>query len=239
MGLLDDALSIIIPGWGLAKVVTEQVAPGQTISVEKALTTGDATQIVTKKEEGPPGFALDFISTLIDTAQKDPKALAGIIRPLLVTVAGVAAAISFIPTNANLGGPLASRIIGDFVQPFQSKVYNAPISDMLDNFFPTAEAPTRTLVSGIEAGAFGEEELMEELVDAGTKDRSIRIITRYARVKRFETATRDDVALLRRYEQSLETFTIGTLQDEIRGTINDLRDRRRELGRELRRIGGS
>ncbi len=239
MGLFEDALNILIPGYALAKNLAEPLIPGQTLSVEKALITGDPAQIVTKKEEGPPAFALDFISTLIETLRTDPKALATVIRPLLLTVAGVAAAISFIPTNANLGGPLASRIIGDFVQPFQSAVYSRPIADQLDNFFPTLEAPTRVLVSGIEAGAIDDSVLIEELVDAGLKDRSIQAVRRFAAVKRFEAATREDMATLRQYQQALTTFTIGTLQDELRATLTDLRSRRSELARELRGVRAS
>ncbi len=239
MGLLDDALAIFVPGWGLAKVITEQAVPGQTLSVEKALTTGDATQIVTKKEEGPPAFALDFISTLLDTFTRDPASLAIIIRPLLLAVAGVAAAISFIPTTSNVGGPMAAQIVGNLLSPFHSKVYSAPLSDKLDNFFPTLEAPTRVLVSGIEAGAIDDNVLIEELVDAGLKDRSIQAVRRFAAVKRFETATREDMATLRQYQQALTTFTIGTLQDELRQTLTDLRDRRRELARELRGVRAS
>lgn len=236
MGLLDDLANILIPGYALAKVATEQAAPGKTLSVENALTTGKPQDILTEKKPGAPGFALDFLDQLIQALQKDPKSLVALVPTLIKVAAAVAVAISFIPTTNNVGGPLASRLISGLIGPFETSVYTRPTEDFLDNFFPTREAPARLLVSGIEAGAIREEDLVEELVDAGTKDRSIRTISAFARVKRYEAATKDDLALVRQYQFALQTATIQTLQDEVRQTINDLLDRRKEIERELRSV---
>ncbi len=239
MGLFEDLLGVFIPGYAFAKNVAEQEVPGKTLSVENILITGDPTQLIRDKEEKAPPFALDFLANLFETLEKDPKSLALILRPLIVTLTGIASAISFIPTTNNLGGPLAARLIGDMISPFLSTVYDSQVRDQLDNLFPTREAPARLLVSGIEAGAIDDSVLIEELVDAGLKDRSIQAVRRFAAVKRFEAATREDMATLRQYQQALTTFTIGTLQDELRATLTDLRSRRSELARELRGVRAS
>lgn len=237
MGLLDDFLKVVIPGYELLTKEAEKAAPGKTFSVQEALVTGDPKNVLVDMPPGAPPGVGDFLKGLDDLAVKDPVALKGGIRQILTAVAVGLALLSFIPATANFGAPTAARIFDRLIAPISSKVYDAPLSDALDNLFPTREVAPRMLVSGVEAGAFTEEILIEELVDAGTKDRSINNILRYGRVKRFEVATRDDIALLRSYESALQTATIATLQDEVRATINDLRDRRRELAREIRRIG--
>ncbi len=177
----------------------------------------------------------DILGNFVEVIQANPKSAPQLVRSLMFGLAVLGSALSFIPFTNNFGGALANVMIGSIFRPFEEKAVGDQVKDFLDNFFPTREMAPRMLVSGVEAGAIPEDILLEELVDSGTKDRAIRATLALARVKRFEAATKDDIFLLRQYERTLTDATIATLQDEVRATINDLRDRRREIARELRR----
>ena len=230
MSSIIDTLTDLIPGYGLAKAIAQKTTD-TTISPGKALTTGNINNLVTKGQPPPSGqaFALDFISQLLDKAKTAPEELADFVRTLLTTTAGIAAVLSFIPTESNLGGHVAGRIIDRLVGPFSNAAYEEPLFDYVRQFYPTGHVAPRLLVSAIENGGITEKDLVEELVRGGTRNDAIQIITRYARVKRFEAETKDDVALVKSYYTKYLDAIISELEDTERSTIAALKAERKQL----------
>jgi len=177
----------------------------------------------------------DITAAITEAVRKDPAVAGQLVRGLMVAAATIASALSFIPFTNNFGGALSSVLIGSIFRPFEQKSVSGPVEDWLDNYFPTREANARLLVSAIEAGVIDEGDLVSELVDAGTKDHGIQAIVKLARAKRFDSVTREDLLLVRRYNDALIDAEIRTRQDQERDVINDLVIRRRELLAELRR----
>ena len=233
---LDFFLEAFIPGYGLLKKEAEKAAPGKTISPGTALVTGDVANTIVDKPSGAGEVNLDFLGTLENLATTNPQGLVTAIKPLLTLAAVGAGLLSFIPTTANFGGPTAARIIDRLIDPFGNKAYKAPLEDYLDNFFPTRELSAFSLIRAIESGTVSEAEVVDELVDAGTKSRGINIALRLARFKRFEAETDDDMRTLTEYRRALTTYSIETRRDDLRESLRNLLELKRDLMRERREI---
>lgn len=184
---------------------------------------------------GAAGGIFSTLESLAGQVIKDPDQAAQFIRLATSGIALIASAVSFIPFTNNLGGALAALTIDHIVKPFRDKAVDAPLEDFLDNYFPVREANPRILVSALEHGAISDDDLVRELVDAGTKTRGIQVVLKLARVLRFDEVTREPLRLVRKYNDMAIDAVIKTLQDDERAVITDLTIRRRELLSEVRR----
>ena len=169
------------------------------------------------------------IDALLDAAASDPAGLAKKLRGSVEAIAIGAGILSLIPTESNVGGPLSARIVDRLLRPFLEAAYASPIIDRLATFYPTGHVQARMLVAMVQDGSIEEADLVSELVKGGVRDDSIKIITRYARVKRFDAETKDDVALLKSYYEKWITAQIAEAQDTERAVIADLKAQRKAL----------
>lgn len=232
MGLWEDII-----GFFRSPEVKEQVgnigggppAPGQT-------TPPPTSPSDTELREKGSASVFDILSQLQREIEKNPQLAPQITRGLMIAGATIASALSFIPFTNNFGGALSSVFIGSIFRPFESKSVSGPVEDWLDDYFPTKELSPFLLIRAVESGSINEKLLVEELVDAGVKDRGINVALQFARAKRFEVETADDVRLIERYQQTIITLEIQTRQDELRSVLNDLLEERRALAAELRRL---
>ncbi len=212
------------------------IAPSTAV---KTLVTAATPADVLPTQSGsgiePPNF-LDFATSLEEAFKKDPKTLGTAIRTTLGLIILAASAVSFIPGEANVGGGLAAILIHDVIEPFRRRVYEGTLDLELRPFFPTSDVPVRLLVSGVEAGVWDFSEVADELARSGIRPEASGLILKLAHFKRFERVTRDDVALLNEYRRDLQTATIQTLQDQLKGQVTDLRGQRTSLKAELKKV---
>ncbi len=189
-----------------------------------------------KREEGGFMGLFGLLQDFTSGAEKDPAKLRETIFDAIIALSTVAAALSLIPTEANFGGPLAARLLGDLVDPFRRRAYDGQIDVALRPLYPQGDVSPRLLVSGIEEGAITDAELHGELVRSGVREEAQMIIARVAAVKRFNVETKDDLALAREFQKEVNTATIRTLQDQELDAIRDLKERRREVLATLRKM---
>jgi len=212
------------------------VAPGTTPTVTGVTSTGQAIK-------GPPQQPLlPEIVNLAENLQKalaDPKRLPDFLRTLYGVIFLAASALSFIPGTNNFGAGLASVMIHDILDPFRRAVYEGTIDLTLRPLFPTVDLNARLLVTGIEAGALSEHDLIDELARSGTRDDAINLALQVARVKRFDVETKDDIALARQYERDVYTFTVQVFQEQEKEVLTDLRAQKAAAITELTKIRGS
>ncbi len=232
----DTYLRLFLPGYAIGARIYELANPGKTLDVGSVVEGKGTQHIVTDKPTGPSPANLDFIESFIADALKDPLEFAGRFRATATGAAVALALVSLIPTEANFGGPTASRLIDRLLAPFFSKVYGGPIENFLDSYFPTQEVGPRMLVSAVEAGGIEIPDLLEQLIEGGVKPKARDIIVRYARIKQFEVANKDDMALLRTYQTDLTRAQIATRQDELKVVLADLKAQRTALKAELKRV---
>jgi hypothetical protein len=185
-------------------------------------------------DSSTPSLVTGLLDDLLKHLQ-DPKALPDYIRSLYGALILSASALSFIPTEANFGGALASIMIHDVLDPFRRRVFDGTIDLQLRPLFPTDDLSPRILVTGLEAGAFELEELLDEAARSGTRPEAIKLLTKVAQVKRFDAATKDDYALVRTYHSELIKATIADVRDQEKAIIADLTSRRKELVAELKK----
>jgi len=88
----------------------------------------------------------------------------------------------------------------------------------------------------VENGGIEESDLVNELVLGGVRKDSIGLILKYARIKRFAKVTADDVTTLKQYQRDLQAATIGTLQDQLKSQVTDLRGQRTTLKAEIKKV---
>jgi len=184
---------------------------------------------VTGTSSALPAALFDGINNLLDKAEKDPRALATALRDSVEVLAAAMAVLSLIPTESNLGGPLAARLVGSLLAPVISTTYAGPLEDKLGALYPTGHVQTRLLVSMIEAGGIDDMDLVTELTASGVLDQSIQYVVKYARLKRFEAETRDDVALVKSYYDKMLAAVIQEGQDSERTIIADLKAQRKAI----------
>jgi hypothetical protein len=184
------------------------------------------TKLQTTTETGP---VFGLIKEFTDLAQRNPGALKELVLESVLAVSVASAVLSVIPLEANFGGPLAARLIGDIVHPWRRAAYDDQIDVALRPVYPTQDVSPRMLVTAIEGGAITDDDLHGELVRSGTRPEAAGIIARLALLKRFEAETKDDVALLRTYQSDINKATIQALQDELRSRLADLKAQRRDV----------
>jgi hypothetical protein len=180
-------------------------------------------------QSGLPAVLFGNLDDLLDKAATEPGVLAAKIRTSIEAIAVAGAILSLIPTESNVGGPLAARLIERLLHPFTEAAYTAPILDRLQAYFPTGHVQARMLVAMVQDGSIEEADLVAELVLGGVRNESIKIISRYARVKRFEAETKDDVALVKSYYDKWLTAQIAEAQDTEKAIIADLKAQRKAL----------
>jgi hypothetical protein len=151
------------------------------------------------------------------------------VRSLYGTLILAASALSFIPTEANFGGALASIMIHDVLDPFRRRVFDGTVDLQLRPLFPTDDLNPRIIVTGLESGAFELEELVDEAARSGTRPEAIKLLVKLAQVKRFDAVTKDDYGLVRTYHGELIKEAIATVKDQEKAVIADLQSRRKEL----------
>ncbi len=178
----------------------------------------------------------DILDRLDVSFAKEPAKFRETVRGTLAVIAFLASTASFIPFTSNFGGNLAATIIHDIIEPFRRLAIDASVDLALRPYFPTEDLNTRLLVSGVEAGALEENDLLEELARTGTRDQSVALAVKITRVRRFLVETADDIALARLYQRDLNTATIQILQDQERATIADLKAQRTQILAELRAV---
>jgi len=179
-----------------------------------------------------PLSAVDTVESLVSKYRGDPGALKAGIQAAVFGALAVTTALSMIPFESNFASVFAGQLMHTLVSPGVSKAINAPIGDYLDNIFPTLELSARLLVTGIENGALTDGEIIETAVDAGYKDKEIRKLLKIAKMARFIKETREDYAMLDRYQDALISAEITSARDEIDATIAD----RQALIKEYQRL---
>ncbi len=181
-------------------------------------------------------FSVDFIAKIQEMAKTDPRGL-GKLFTSLYTAAGIALGVlSLIPTESNFGGPLAARVFHDLLRPVVRRVYDGPTDLYLRQFFPTQPVSPRILVTGMEQGAFTEEDVIEILSEDGITDKGIQAAVKVARVGAFNAENKDDLALLHTYQTALITEAITLTKDAEKAIIADLQTRKKDLHTQLTKV---
>jgi len=186
-------------------------------------TTVFRTQEVAKKEEPreAPLGSVDSVEDLLRQYRGDPVAVrAGIYAAIMGSVA-LTCALSMIPMQSNFASVFAGQVLRDLTSPGISKALSGPIGDYLDNIFPTGELNVRMLVTGIEKDALTDEEVIDTAVDSGIKDKEIVKLLKIAKICRFDRETRDDYALLDRYQDAVISAQVAAARQEIDEAIAD------------------
>jgi len=179
---------------------------------------------------GIPGSVAD----LLEKYRGTPEAIkAGIQAAIMAAVAG-AAALSMIPFEANFGGEFAGRVLADLARPGYSAAITGPITDYLENIFPTRELNVRLLVTGLEKGALSDADVVETAVDAGIKNGEIVKLVKIAKIARFDRETADDYDMISRYQNALISAEIEFGRADIDQAITERYARVKELQTELR-----
>lgn len=168
----------------------------------------------------------------------DPKTLPEYVRTLYGILILAASTLSFIPTEANFGGALASVMIHDLLEPFRRRVYDGTADLLLRKFFPTRDLSPFIVARAADVGALTFEDLTDEAARSGLRPEGTVLLEKYARVQRFNTATKDDFALVRTYHQEIIRATIEIVKDQEKAVIAELTSRRKDLVAQLNSIGG-
>jgi len=186
-----------------------------------------------KKEAGQaPLGILDGVDSVIKKCRGTPAEIKAGIQALVLGSVAAGAALSLVPFTDNFGSHFAGGVLRDLMGPGVSTAINAPARDYLENIFPTGELNVRLLVTGIEKGALTDEEVIETGVDMGLKDREIRKLLKIAKMARFEKETREDYAMLDRYQDALISAAITSGRAEIDAAVAE----RQALIKEYQRL---
>jgi len=161
------------------------------------------------------------IDDLIAKFRGDPKTLANVIRLGCIYATALACGVSLIPFTDNFASGFAGNMLTMFARPGWDMAVNGPLRDWLDNIFPTLEINVRLLVTGIENGALTDEEIVDTAVDAGYKDKEIKKLLKIAKMARFMKETKEDYAILDRYQDALISASIANARDEIDAAIKE------------------
>jgi len=216
------------------KTVPPLAKPGSTVTVLTGRTpiTG-ALPPAPSTSSSTGAFSVDFITQIEEKAKSDPRGLAQAFTGLYVAAGVTLGILSLIPTESNFGGPLAARMFHDLLRPIVDNVYTGPTDLYLRQFFPTRPINPRILVTAIEQGAIGENELIAALAEDGITDKGIQLTVRAARLLRFQSVTKDDFALARTYNGELIKEAIAALKDEEKAVIAQLKSTRADLVNQL------
>jgi len=207
---------------------TTRGGPGGTPTAPPGVTNPPGT--------GTGAFSVDFIAKIQEMAKTDPRGL-GKLFTALYTAAGITLGIlSLIPTENNFGGPLAARMFHDLLRPIVRNVYENPTDLALRKFFPSRPVSPRILVTGMEQGAFTEDQVIEVLTEDGITDKGIQAAVQVARVGAFNADNKDDLALLHTYQHALISEAIAIVKDGEKGIIADLQSRKKDLQGQLRTV---
>jgi len=158
---------------------------------------------VRKEANKAPLSVIDSVDQLIAKYKGVPDAVLAGIQAAIFGAVTVASALSMIPFESNFASSFAGGVLRDLASPGVHTAINAPINDYLENLFPVREMAARQLVTAVEHAALSDDEVVDSLVDGGVKDKEIKKLVKLARILRFEKATRDDYAMLDRYQDAL------------------------------------
>jgi len=174
-----------------------------------------------KEANKAPAGIIDSVEAIIQKYRGNATAVKAALQNLIIGSVGAAAALSCIPFEMNFGSVFAGSVLRDLLSPGVSCAIGAPTRDYLESVFPTLELNVRLLVTGIENGALTDEEIVDTAVDAGYKDKEIHKLLKIAKMARFIKETRDDYAMLDRYQDALISAQITNGRDEIDAAIKE------------------
>jgi len=203
--------------------------PANGVSARAALDA--ATKAHEKDPRKAPLACLDDVEALIKKYRGDAKAVRAGIQASILAAVAVASAVSMIPFTDNFAAHFAGGLLRDLAQPGVSVALNAPTRDYLENIFPTLELNVRLLVTGIENGSLTDEEIIDTAIDAGYKDKEIRKLLKIAKMARFMKETKEDYAMLDRYQDALISYQIASGREEIDAAISERQDLIKEYQR--------
>jgi len=193
---------------------------GESAAYLAATTKEQACKTDADRRKAPLGI-LDSVEDLINRYRGDPVAIRAGIYAAVIGAVGVAAALSCIPLESNFGSVFAGQMLHTLSAPGVSCAISNPTRDYLENIFPTAELNVRMLVTGIENGALTDEELVDTAVDSGLKDKEIRKLLKIAKMARFAKETKEDYAMLDRYQDAMISAQITNARDEIDAAVKE------------------
>jgi len=185
----------------------------------------------TEASKAPAGV-IDSVEDLVKKYRGDPGAIRAGIQAAIFGALAVTTALSMIPFESNFASVFAGQLMHTLVSPGVNVAVNGPIRDYLDNIFPTAELNVRLLVTGIENGSLTDEDIIDTAVDSGIKDKEIVKLLKIAKMARFIKETREDYAMIDRYEDAFISYAITSGRAEIDEAIKD----RQAMITELKRI---